>query len=134
MQKFKSMITIAGIATLMGVASPIFAEAAPVFDVDTFEAGNEAQDQELPMPPAPGEDDSSRRAQASDSSGAVTSPAGAPATAQAEEPAPQQGFRPVEEESHAVGNVAADAGDHPASMSVGVVPAAKSNSGISVST
>lgn len=137
MQKLKSLITIAGVAALMGVASPVMAEAAPVFDVDTFEAGNDAQsDQELPMPPAPGED-GQRAQQASESSGAVTSPAGvsagATSTAQSDD-ASSQTFKPVEDDSHAVGNVAADSSEHSSAMSVGAVPASKSASGVAVST
>lgn len=62
MHKLKQVVTIAGMAALLGAAMPVFAEAAPVFDVDTFESGSDQQDQDLPMPPAPGEESAARSA------------------------------------------------------------------------
>lgn len=64
MHKLKQVVTIAGVAALLGAAHPVFAEAAPVFDVDTFESGNDQQDQDLVMPPAPGEEAAAAKSQA----------------------------------------------------------------------
>ena len=62
MHKLKQVVTIAGMAALLGAAMPVFAEAAPVFDVDTFESGSDQQDQDLQMPPAPGEESAAKSA------------------------------------------------------------------------
>ncbi len=67
MHKLTRLVTVTGMAALIGAASPVWAESAPVFDVDSFESAGAEQSQDLPMPPAPGEE------------GAVTHPA--PATA-----------------------------------------------------
>lgn len=55
MQKFSRLITIAGLTALIGAVQPVWAESAPVFDVDNY--GQDAeQSQDLPMPPPPGEE------------------------------------------------------------------------------
>lgn len=55
MQKFSRLMTTAGLAALIGAAQPVWAESAPVFDVDNVDQGAE-QSQDLPMPPPPGEE------------------------------------------------------------------------------
>lgn len=57
MHTFKRFVTLTAAATLIGVASPVWAESAPVFDVDSFDAANNSEPaQEYPLPPAPGEE------------------------------------------------------------------------------
>ncbi len=59
MQKFSRLITVAGLTALIGAVQPVWAESAPVFDVDNYDQGAE-QSQDLPMPPPPGEEAGAR--------------------------------------------------------------------------
>ena len=58
MHKLKSFVKIAGLAALVSVALPVWAESAPVFDADTYDAGAaDGQGQDLSMQPAPAADE-----------------------------------------------------------------------------
>jgi tol-pal system protein YbgF len=55
MHKLSHFVVVTGFAALI-CAAPVWAESAPVFDADAFEAAGSEQAQDLPMPPAPGEE------------------------------------------------------------------------------
>jgi tol-pal system protein YbgF len=59
MQQTKAM-KILSIAMCLSIAMPVFAESAPVYDVDAMQqeldANSVEQSQELPLPPAPGQE------------------------------------------------------------------------------
>jgi tol-pal system protein YbgF len=58
MIKLKGLFKIAGVAMCIGIAAPVFAQAAPVYDADTMqdEGSSEDQAQYLPPPPPPGQE------------------------------------------------------------------------------
>ncbi len=56
MHKLMRFVTATSFAALIGAATPVWAESAPVFDVDSFDSSGADQSQDLPMPPAPGEE------------------------------------------------------------------------------
>lgn len=60
MTNMKRVMTMAGVAVLIGAAVPVWAESAgaPVYDVEAFGSAtaSEPQDVEYPMPPAPGDE------------------------------------------------------------------------------
>lgn len=88
MHTFSRFVRVMGLAALMSAAIPAFAESAPVFDVDTFDAGgNDNQSQEYPMPPAPGEEQAVTHA-APPSSAPIAENSSAPRSAPAQASAP----------------------------------------------
>ncbi|HTM63545.1 MAG TPA: tol-pal system protein YbgF [Gammaproteobacteria bacterium] len=137
MQKLKLIISIAGLAALIGAASPIFAEPAPVFDADTFDANADAQDQDYPMPPSPG-DEAAADKQSSQTDGAIVSGQ----SQQAPDQSQSQGFQPANQVSDkvgAVGSNAASGSDSTAQQPAGAGAANQANdsvpaSGVGVST
>lgn len=57
----RSLASVIGLMVGMSVLAPVFAESAPVYDADSMQQqfdGNQASsaDQDLPMPPAPGQE------------------------------------------------------------------------------
>lgn len=82
MQTLKRFVTLTAAATLIGVASPVWAESAPVFDVDSFDAANNGAQaaQDYPMPPAPGEDAPAVTHAAPSGDTVVANPPSAPAS------------------------------------------------------
>jgi tol-pal system protein YbgF len=90
MHKLTRFFTMTGIAALISAAAPVWAESAPVFDVDSFESAGAEQNQDLPMPPPPGEEAAVMHAAPS----TVAEGASAPATQQA--PVAAQTFQPVQ--------------------------------------
>lgn len=54
----KNVLKVAGVAMCLGIATPVFAQAAPVYDADTMQEDGNSQDQAqyLPPPPPPGQE------------------------------------------------------------------------------
>src|SRR5579862_4336270 len=72
MQTLSRIVLSMGIAMSLCIATPAFAESAPVYDVDSmpqqFDEGDQSQQQDLPPPPAPGQEGAYVPSQATNSS------------------------------------------------------------------
>jgi tol-pal system protein YbgF len=118
MHKLTHFVAMASFAALISAATPVWAESAPVFDADAFDNAGAEQNQDLPMPPAPGEE------------AAVTHPA--PETHAAAAPQPVQndaGMPAVQADAHTNSAVLS-----PEALSAAPPAASSGSAGVSVST
>ena len=126
MRKFSRLITSAGLAALIGAASPVWAESAPVFDVDSVDSGNAEQSQDLPMPPPPGEEPATTHQVSQGNTDGSTfvpvdngTPPPAAQSAPAQQPVPAQQVAPAAPQAAAApAKVQPAAADQPAGASV----------------